>query len=642
MIMAGVNKDYRGENQQRQGPRLPRGKEKPDTENFITAKKVKDIDWLLNRKIDLDPKGDNYLPFYGDLTEINTNRMILDSAGEALKDIARDYLILLETSAATYELNGDYALGIFTSGWCRFLDQASRRLCAADDNRAALKSGRWLCHESCWSEASKVSIESAKPVDIKCNGGIRLFAVPVWAGGKIVGSMNIGYGDPPRDEAKLKEIASKYQVDLSELRLVAEEYHSRPKFMIEAAKQRLMTSAKMVGLMVERQETENTLKIDIAHREKMEAKLAETELRYRTLFQQSPDGVLIIDPVTSMPLEFNDAACRQLGYTRDEFAKLRVPDYEARESLEQIRDRTKKILAGGEDTFETQHRAKNGELKDVMVTVKTIDFGGELAFHCIFRDVTERKRGEDAVAELNADLQKYAAELEASNKELEAFSYSVSHDLRAPLRAIDAFSQILLEDFAGSLDEEGAGMLAVVRKNAHKMDQLIDDILTLSRLGRRELATAPVDMEKMARQVSEELRADVADRDIEFIVKPLPPATVDPSLIQQVFVNLISNAVKFTRPRTSALVEVGSSKKAGQQVYYVKDNGVGFDMRYVDKLFGVFQRLHTEDEFEGTGVGLAIVKRIIRRHGGQVWAKGEVDRGATFYFSFPIDNTTRM
>ncbi|MDD5303850.1 MAG: ATP-binding protein, partial [Elusimicrobia bacterium] len=225
------------------------------------------------------------------------------------------------------------------------------------------------------------------------------------------------------------------------------------------------------------------------------------------------------------------------------------------------------------------------------------------------------------------------AQLEAANKELEAFAYSVSHDLRAPLRAMDGFSQILMEDFAPKLEPECRRYLGLVRKGAQTMGRLIDDLLAFSRLGRQAMATSPVSMEEVVREVLESLADQLKGRQVRFSVGALAPCEGDASLLRQVWVNLLANAIKFTRTRPEALIEIDSHDEAGETVYRVKDNGVGFDMRHAGKLFNVFQRLHPKEEFEGTGVGLAIVARVVERHGGRVWARGELDRGAEFLFT---------
>jgi len=257
-------------------------------------------------------------------------------------------------------------------------------------------------------------------------------------------------------------------------------------------------------------------------------------------------------------------------------------------------------------------------------------------------DLAEMSRGVTALnlelEQRNDETKKYATELEAVNKELEAFSYSVSHDLRAPLRAIDGFSRILLEDYSDKLDDEGKRRLNVICSNTQKMGQLIDDLLKFSRMGRHEIQMMRIDMGEIARDVFEELRAYVPERILHLKLGMLPRSRGDRAMLREVYVNLLSNAVKFTRPRETAVIELGGVAGETENAYFVKDNGVGFDMRYKDKLFGVFQRLHGQDEFEGTGVGLAIVQRIIHRHGGRVWAEGGVEKGASFYFTIPVED----
>ncbi len=249
--------------------------------------------------------------------------------------------------------------------------------------------------------------------------------------------------------------------------------------------------------------------------------------------------------------------------------------------------------------------------------------------------LTERVEKVRKLRSLNNKLQKEALKLEEANNELEAFAYSVSHDLRVPLRAIDGFSRIVIEDYEDKLDEEGVRLLQVVRDNTKKMGQLIDDILLLSRAGRQEMKISKLDVASLARNVYSEFGQDIKDRNVDFTVDDLPMAMADRALLNQVLTNLIGNAIKFTQEKENAKIMIGFNEEKDNLTYYVRDNGAGFDMRYYDKLFGLFQRLHSQQEFEGTGVGLSIVQRIINRHGGSVWGEGVVDKGATIYFSLP-------
>ena len=256
-------------------------------------------------------------------------------------------------------------------------------------------------------------------------------------------------------------------------------------------------------------------------------------------------------------------------------------------------------------------------------------------YFLIHHDVTERRR-------VATELQTRGELLEAANKELEAFSYSVSHDLRAPLRHIDGYAALLSKSAGEALNDKARRYLQTISDSAKQMGQLIDDLLVFSRMGRQDMLRTTVNLDQLVKTVLHDLRLDLQGRTISWTIQPLPPVLGDPAMLRQVFVNLIANAVKFTATRPEAEITVGSTNGSSSEVQiFIRDNGVGFDMQYVNKLFGVFQRLHRNDEFEGTGIGLANVRRIIHRHGGRTWAEGAPDQGATFCFSLPLARTLR-
>jgi PAS domain S-box-containing protein len=297
------------------------------------------------------------------------------------------------------------------------------------------------------------------------------------------------------------------------------------------------------------------------------------------------------------------------------------------------------ITEGREWRGEIENRKKTGELYWDEVVISPIRNQAGLIIHflAVQQDITRRKHAEAEIRHLNETLERRVAErtgeLAAANRELEAFTHSVSHDLRAPLRQVDGFVRILSEALAGRLEPQVEHYLQRIAEGAQRMGRLVDDLLNLAGVGRQDLRPRPTPLGDVVREVIADLTPELGERRVEWRVGDLPTVACDPGLIRVALTNLLSNAVKYTGPRPLAVIEVGETQQDGTRVLFVKDNGVGFDMKYADKLFGVFQRLHRPEEFEGTGVGLATVQRIIHKHGGRIWAEAERDRGATFYFT---------
>ncbi|MFH1195099.1 MAG: PAS domain S-box protein [bacterium] len=377
---------------------------------------------------------------------------------------------------------------------------------------------------------------------------------------------------------------------------------------------------------------------DITSNKKAETAVRESEEKFSKLFYSSPIPITISRFEDGRYVDVNDAYLKLRGFTREEVIGrtslelgIWVNPEKRKDMIRTLHD--EKSLRN----FEAEFRSKTGEIDTSVLFREIVELGGEKYFIGTSLDITDRKKAEEEIRKLNAELEKRVydrtAQLEAVNKELESFAYSVSHDLRAPLRAIDGFGLALLEDYAELFNDQAMDYVMRIRNNSQKMSTLIDDLLNMSRLIRKEIISENVDISTVAEETFRELIEFEKDRKIECTVMKGMNDYADPKLIKLCLQNLIDNAIKFSANVDQAKIEIGCEQKGNKKIYYIKDNGIGFDMKYVHKLFGVFQRLHREDEFPGTGVGLATTQKIIRKHNGNIWVESKLNKGTTFYFT---------
>jgi PAS domain S-box-containing protein len=395
--------------------------------------------------------------------------------------------------------------------------------------------------------------------------------------------------------------------------------------------------------IVDRKQASDALEGSLATSERALKELADQK------FALDQHAIVATTDVQGTITYVNDKFCAISKYSRAELLgqnhRILNSGHHSREFFQQMYHT---IANGNVWRDEICNRAKDGSLYWVDTTVVPFldAYGKPRQYMAIRADITERKRAEREINRLNAELEQRVlqrtAQLETANTELEGFSYSVSHDLRAPLRHISGFSKILIEEFGAGLDPQARQYLQRVQDGTQRMGQLMDELLNLARVGRHQLRRQVTGLKSIVQEVVSMLQPESEGREVEWMVADLPEVNCDPVLVKQVFQHLITNALKFTRPRERARIEISHREENGQSVIMIRDNGVGFNMNYQDKLFGVFQRLHRAEDFEGTGIGLATVRRIVHKHGGRVWAEGEVDKGATFYFTLAAAEPTSV
>jgi len=470
-------------------------------------------------------------------------------------------------------------------------------------------------------------LNTADPrTDLVKSYGIQAYAChPLMVEGRLLGTLSFGTRKRSHftgeELALMKAVAD--QVAIAMDRKLAEEALRR---LNEELERRVEERTE------ELQKTVAQLEEEIADRQRAENALAIERQRFYDVLEMLPVYIVLLRPDYHVPFA-NRYFVENFGESRGrrcfEYLFGRTEPCEICE--------TYKVLETN-GPLRWEWTGPNGRIYDIF-DFPFPDVDGSPLIMEMGIDITDRKQSEAEINKLNEELEQRVkertAELEVANRELESFSYSVSHDLKAPIRAIEGFSRVLMDEYLAKLDEDGLRLLNIIVDNTQIMANLIDDLLALSRTGRQPLKKSSVDLASMVKQDFERLRGEDPGREIRLTVHDLAQAWGDPSLLNQVVMNLLGNAVKYTMTREVAVIEVGGYTQDGEAVFFVRDNGIGFDERYGHKMFGAFQRFHSGKEYEGTGIGLAIVQRIIQRHGGRVWAEGKVDEGATFYFSLP-------
>ena len=399
----------------------------------------------------------------------------------------------------------------------------------------------------------------------------------------------------------------------------------------------------MIAIETEAEESiiriENAKKRDHPARTAVEQALRASELSYRRLVEAAKDGILILDADTGRISDVNPFLVELLGFSRDEIIGKTVGELSPFKDIESNKVMLERLQKEGYVRYEDLPlESRDGRRIPVEIVSNVYQCGERNVIQCNIRDITKQKLAQDQIRSLNTELEQRVAErtvqMQTTNDELESFSYSVSHDLRAPLRHIKDDVVKLLQN--GAQSEKNLVCLAMITKSVNRMRDLIDDLLAFSRAARAELVKTAVNLDELVRATMKDFDGETRARQITWKIQPLPTVQADRTLLRMVFVNLMSNAVKFTSARAEAKIEIGCiHKKNGDNIIYIRDNGAGFDPNYAGKLFGPFQRLHSYEEFEGTGIGLANARRIILRHGGRIWAEGVVNCGATFFFCLP-------
>jgi PAS domain S-box-containing protein len=526
---------------------------------------------------------------------------------------------LLDTSVAIYEKNGDYAYGVFASGWCQLMDSSSRKLCHSKANRQALDSGHWLCHENCWNQSAKPVIMNGKPADIDCVGGIKLYAEPIYADGEIVGAINIGYGNPPTDEKKLQELAGKFHINFDLLKAKATEYKPRPPFITGLAKKRLKSIAKLIG--------------EIVSRKKAEAALQESEERFRSFMNHFP-GAAFIKNEQNVILYCNEHFAQLLGSTPEKLINKDISENLPGELIEKYRAENDSVIHEKKVLISESNFPIDGVNTYWLSYKFPISTGGVTLVGDISLDITERKKIEHA-------LQENHEQLKESNTTKDKLFSIIGHDLKGPLGNIHGFTKLLLKEYDKYPEEKIQHFLSMIHQSTLNLTYLLDNLLTWSRSRGQKLEIEPKEMNAFL--VIEEcfsfLQASAAQKGINLQnnVSSGTKVYADEKMITTVVRNLVSNAIKFTGQNGRVKIFDHVSEE-NQVIINVQDNGVGMSLEKKESLFKADQMQSskgTQGE-KGTGLGLLICKDFIEKNHGNIWVESALGHGTTFSFALPM------
>ncbi|MFW5753643.1 MAG: PAS domain S-box protein [Marinilabiliaceae bacterium] len=589
---------------------------------------------------------------YGDVSRYNKSRVIQDGVGkQTLADMANDVMALLDTSIAVYEANGDYAYGAFESGWCRFMDEASFNLCGTNDFREALNCGKWLCHENCWNDSARVAMNSGKPADIDCVGGIKLYAVPVFANNEVIGCVNIGYGNPPKDDETLQHLSEKYNTPFDELKKKAFHYKPRPDFIIELGKKRTEFMARLIGEIIERKSAEEALQT--------------SEEKYRRIAENVTDIVWITD-LEMNPIYVSPSVERVLGITPEDYLKRPISETYPPASVEKFQKILTEQLAKEKDPEVDRNRAFKLEAEryyadgtigwDAMSATFLRDENmNPVAIQGVSRDITERVKTEEALQKKNEEYELINKELQQINDELleakekaeesdrlkSAFLANMSHEIRTPMNGILGFAELLKEpELTG---DQQQNYISVIEESGARMLSIINDIVDISKIeaGLNKLDIRETNINELIEYIYTFFKPEVEAKGMVLSFKnslPLKESIIytDREKVYAILANFVKNAIKYSN---EGEIEIGYLKKGEWLEFYVQDTGVGIPKERQEAIFERFMQADIDDKMarQGAGLGLSISKAYVEMLGGKIWVESEEGVGSTFYFSLPLD-----